>query len=283
MIRKFTPSAIKKKAFTLAEVLITLAIIGVVASITIPSVIVNTQQNEFKTGLKKAVSVLNQAITMTQALDGVSPYDISMSTFDVARVDGVATGKYPASSIEELSNNSLYSVLSKHMSLIKTTGAFVNGKENNGVANRQYANIAFYTTDGMRFEIPVVGPEEPLEMHETKPGSTSEHYEIPRNMQQMIVKVFGEPACGSLGLASNPDDTQAPPCIIMVDVNGDRKPNPSNYEIKENGAMEHSGYTYAMPNDKRIKDVFAIMITESKAIPFGVAAQRAMYQARDKK
>ena len=43
-----------KKGFTLAEVLITLAIIGVVAAIAIPSVISNTQQQEFKTGLKKS-------------------------------------------------------------------------------------------------------------------------------------------------------------------------------------------------------------------------------------
>ncbi|MDO5438036.1 MAG: prepilin-type N-terminal cleavage/methylation domain-containing protein, partial [bacterium] len=44
-----------KKGFTLAEVLITLAIIGVVAAISIPSVISNSQQQEFKTGLRKAV------------------------------------------------------------------------------------------------------------------------------------------------------------------------------------------------------------------------------------
>ena len=64
-----------KKAFTLAEVLITLAIIGVVAAISIPSVISNSQQQEFKTGLRKAVSVLNSAITMNMAIDGESPYD----------------------------------------------------------------------------------------------------------------------------------------------------------------------------------------------------------------
>ena len=65
----------KKRGFTLAEVLITLAIIGVVAAISIPSVISNTQQQEFKTGLRKAVSVLNSAITMNMAIDGESPYD----------------------------------------------------------------------------------------------------------------------------------------------------------------------------------------------------------------
>ena len=48
----------KNTGFTLAEVLITLAIIGVVAAISIPSVISNSQQQEFKTGLRKAVSAL---------------------------------------------------------------------------------------------------------------------------------------------------------------------------------------------------------------------------------
>lgn len=52
--------------FTLAEVLITLAIIGVVAALSIPSVTSNGQQQEFKTGLRKAVSVLNSSIVQLQ-------------------------------------------------------------------------------------------------------------------------------------------------------------------------------------------------------------------------
>ena len=63
-----------KKGFTLAEVLITLAIIGVIAALTIPGVIVNTQQSEYKTGLKKAVSVLNSAIQANIANEGETPY-----------------------------------------------------------------------------------------------------------------------------------------------------------------------------------------------------------------
>lgn len=48
-------------AFTLAEVLITLGIIGLVAAITIPTVLNNAQDQQFITGWKKAFSVLNQA------------------------------------------------------------------------------------------------------------------------------------------------------------------------------------------------------------------------------
>ena len=85
----------KAKAFTLAEVLITLAIIGVVAAISIPSVISNTQQQEFKTGLKKAASVLNSAITMNMAVDGESPYDnADLFNYLQRHMNIISTGKY---------------------------------------------------------------------------------------------------------------------------------------------------------------------------------------------
>ena len=45
---------LNKPAFTLAEVLITLGIIGVVAAMTIPTLISNTNGAQFKTGFKKA-------------------------------------------------------------------------------------------------------------------------------------------------------------------------------------------------------------------------------------
>lgn len=47
-------------AFTLAEVLITLGIIGVVAAITIPTLMKNTQDAEMKTAFKKEFSIFNQ-------------------------------------------------------------------------------------------------------------------------------------------------------------------------------------------------------------------------------
>jgi prepilin-type N-terminal cleavage/methylation domain-containing protein len=53
--------------FTLAEVLITLGIIGVVAAMTIPNLIANTNGAKFRSGFKKAISTLNQAGLMAQA------------------------------------------------------------------------------------------------------------------------------------------------------------------------------------------------------------------------
>lgn len=57
--------------FTLAEVLITLGIIGVVAAITLPTLIQNSQRRELQVGLKKGYSTISQALDMYYAENGV--------------------------------------------------------------------------------------------------------------------------------------------------------------------------------------------------------------------
>ena len=57
----------KRFGFTLAEVLITLGIIGVVAAMTIPTLISNTNGAKFRSQFKKTLSTLNQAGLMAQA------------------------------------------------------------------------------------------------------------------------------------------------------------------------------------------------------------------------
>ena len=59
-----------KPAFTLAEVLITLAIIGVVAALTLPSVIQNFKERQYVSQLKKTYSVLQNAFQMAIAEHG---------------------------------------------------------------------------------------------------------------------------------------------------------------------------------------------------------------------
>ena len=75
----------RRVAFTLAEVLITLGIIGVVAALTIPNLIAKYQKHEGIIGYKKMLSTLNQASSKIVAdlgylpecyrwADGASPY-----------------------------------------------------------------------------------------------------------------------------------------------------------------------------------------------------------------
>ena len=77
----------KRFGFTLAEVLITLGIIGVVAAMTIPTLIQNTNSVKFASQFKKSISTLSQAALMSQA-----QYDIDYSLLDkVSSDDDCAT------------------------------------------------------------------------------------------------------------------------------------------------------------------------------------------------
>jgi prepilin-type N-terminal cleavage/methylation domain-containing protein len=72
-----------KKAFTLSEVLIALAVIGVVVAITIPQMIVKHQKEQTVIQLKKVYSELSQACAMSKATYGdISSWDFSLSNYD---------------------------------------------------------------------------------------------------------------------------------------------------------------------------------------------------------
>lgn len=69
--------------FTLAEVLITLGIIGVVAALTLPPVIKNYQKKVTVERLKKAYSTLAQAVQLSvKDNDEIETWDFSLSTQD---------------------------------------------------------------------------------------------------------------------------------------------------------------------------------------------------------
>lgn len=121
----------RKLGFTLAEVLITLGIIGVVAAMTIPSLMNQTGQAEFKTGMKKALSVLNQAITMNVALDG---NDFSSLTTTSTNQAG-----------------SLYNMFVTRMNIVNTGTA--NADTSMG-AFRVATNYTLFFNDGMAITFP---------------------------------------------------------------------------------------------------------------------------------
>ena len=119
-----------KKGFTLAEVLITLVIIGVVASMTIPTLMNSTQGTEYKTGFKKAMSTLNQAFSLNYAITATLPGED-----DYSKNEGML--KY---------------FFKKRLSVISTatsTAAFATGDGVSITASND-SNV-FYTSDGMRY------------------------------------------------------------------------------------------------------------------------------------
>ena len=71
----------KKSAFTLAEVLLVLAIIGVIAAVTIPAIMQQSSEKKFTALAKKTQSTLQNAIDIKVASVPVGPGDVGIGLF----------------------------------------------------------------------------------------------------------------------------------------------------------------------------------------------------------
>ena len=90
----------QKAAFTLAEVLITLGIIGVVAAMTIPTLISKYQEKVLANHFKKSYAMINQALLSAQSQFGYIPqcyYEYGSSVSAISQDCGELTDKFLAS------------------------------------------------------------------------------------------------------------------------------------------------------------------------------------------
>lgn len=134
-------------AFTLAEVLITLGIIGIVAAITIPTLMNSYQKQQYATSLKKVYTNVNQVLKQLAADNGC---------VDDLRCTGI---------FDEFTSNDYMG--SKIVSYFKTardcgtnTGCFagkvstyIDGSGTRDDAYKNSNNYKFTTMDGMNFSI----------------------------------------------------------------------------------------------------------------------------------
>ena len=130
----------KKTGFTLAEVLITLAIIGVVATLTLPALMTNTAEQQAKTALKKGINTLTEAAQMNQAISG----------FDYASLT--------VSSTSEPESQSLYGLLSTRTSVDyqkSGTGKLVSFQEGTDEGGDNYA-LFFRDGSALMFDPEIV-------------------------------------------------------------------------------------------------------------------------------
>ena len=110
----------KKQAFTLAEVLITLGIIGVVAAMTMPTLIANHRKQVYVSGLKKGMSTISNMFQKMIADEEASGLN-SISLFS----DGMCTPGFdftPGEGCEDLyGNTSLFDkLIPKYIKVVKT-------------------------------------------------------------------------------------------------------------------------------------------------------------------
>lgn len=77
----------RNTAFTLAEVLITLAIIGVVAALTIPSLLASTTKHQYVSGLKEAIRTLTEATERVKEANGGTLVGAFGTNYNYSMVD----------------------------------------------------------------------------------------------------------------------------------------------------------------------------------------------------
>lgn len=137
----------KKFGFTLAEVLITLGIIGVVAAMTMPTLLNSTNGAQYRTAYKKALSVLSQAVVLNVALDD---YDLSQAT----GTDTSTTGA------------SLYALFKNRMNVVDDSGTNSNvdgwtasGDNAPSFGKSATDNYTLFFNDGITFTFPKTAKE----------------------------------------------------------------------------------------------------------------------------
>ena len=87
--------SVKKCAFTMAEILLSLTIIGVVAAITLPSLTGNINERTWNTQRKALYARMSQAISLMPALNGFGTFtegDSSTSAIDTAAETFITSG-----------------------------------------------------------------------------------------------------------------------------------------------------------------------------------------------
>lgn len=135
-----------KKAFTLAEVLITLAILGVVAALTLPVLFENIDNRVLESQYKKARAVLANGIKMLTAQTGGSVYlkDTQLKRCGDDRECIAAEMKKVFKVVEDnISSNSSFD----------TTYIFRDGEEEPAIWQDPIFDYVFSTADGMTFGI----------------------------------------------------------------------------------------------------------------------------------
>ena len=127
-------------AFTLAEVLITLVIIGVIAAITVPSLINKTNNQETVSRLKKAYSTFAQATNLIIAEEGTPRADKG----------GWATNANNIYKMYKRHLNNAKDCNSQHGCFNQGTYKFLNGDEDNRDYNTSYDWYKIVLADGVQ-------------------------------------------------------------------------------------------------------------------------------------
>ncbi|MBO5386179.1 type II secretion system protein [bacterium] len=238
-----------RRGFTLAEVLITLGIIGVVAAMTIPNLIANTRSSQYRSAFKKAVSTLSQAARMSEAQYG----------FDYAGITQ-RCGASPATEHPE-EVMSICSILNGTLS-----GATYLGRANTLQMKSGNTSKNYSITVSSQF----------FNNFSTLKNLSGHAYSFADGTIMVIPADFGVNACtlsaGNVLTDKMVVGDEAYACAVFVDVNGTSLPNK---EVScSSGTNSLASNDCVVKNDaQHMTDIFPLRLYDGVAVPATAAAR----------
>ena len=226
-------------AFTLAEVLITLGIIGVVAAITIPTLIAKTHSKQYTTSFKKSLSTLSNAARMSEAQFG----------YDFAGIDTLCNANSG----------------SDHPETKQTACALLNGT----LKGAQY----YYGLDKLGdYQIESKFFDDTWSLRNFK--NALPIYRLPDGQLLILSSMIGEQGCENRSRITVNSDEEAhgTACYGLIDVNGISKPNREVTCAK--GTLTYYVFDAkdCVVNDKTMGDIFPIAFYNNTVEPHSTAA-----------
>lgn len=202
----------KFKGLTLAETIIVVTIVGILAVMMLPAILEGYHNFQYATSFKKAVRTLNDTIALNISKGLKSAYYTNATT-------------------------PLFYYLQKNLKVLSPSEK----------SSRDSKNSEFYTKDNIRYEFPR-GDSASSEFSNIKLGTVPYKWTIK------------DSNCGTygLGIGGSAKVQSAEPCIMLVDVNGDKGPN----KLSETS----------------LSDMFLLIVTDKNVLPYGDAAQKAYYE-----
>ena len=252
----------KRFGFTLAEVLITLGIIGVVAAMTIPTLIANTNSAKFRSQFKKTLSTLNQAGLMAQA-----QYD-----FDYSGTDETCSATVANAAKENPENTMTFcSLLNGTLTGQTYVGAPSNLKRtNSGDANGGTA----YAIKGYATSLGATPTMANYLAYQLADGSIVAFPKEAKGCTLNLGEVVNGTSLGA-GLAG---------CIGFIDVNGTTLPNKEvacGKSATEFTATKNVETPCTVKNDaKHMTDVFPVVFHDATVEPASDAAKYVLTSSK---
>ena len=234
----------KKNGFTLAEVLITLAIIGVVATLTLPALMTNTAEQQARSAFKKGINTLTEIAQMNQAIAGFDYASLTASTTDKAE-DQSLYGLLASRAAVDFSKNGL-NVIPSH--------------QGNAEGQPQTSNFSLFFRDGSALIFPAgivstAGPTAAGEGSKTD-GTTL----MPDGLVYGITAIYDTNGAKGPNIVSNCNKA-------ALGVTKD------SYKETDTAAQLE---TKCSPGNRVIKDQFGVRLRGGFAVPNGAAARWVM-------